>query len=217
MSKNRLNFNSSELARFSSNLNLNGLQEFKRSLEKFFISQVTLREYLTNDDNEVKLIIEVASPWKFTENVKYFRNSALSDIGYNSKVLLNILASLQEINDVLIDIEELSIVTEDTTVVIQRIGNLSIARQYDNILRVVLNSYNYMVSQIREVPEEIHIPVLTDNSNESYTILSELTNKKSEKEYFSYWGLCYASNFDTIIYDVKNSDFIFEELTFFPQ
>ncbi|MEO9892948.1 hypothetical protein [Aurantibacter sp.] len=219
MSINRVNFDTSELGGFSNDLNLNGLERFKKNLERFFISQISIRECITSYTSEVKLVIEVASPWKFSQNVEYFRNSTLSDTGYNGKALLNILAELQEVNDVLIDIEELSLTTEDTTIIIQRIGRLSIARQYDNILRVILNSYNYIVSSIREIPEEIHIPVLTaaDNKKEDYAILSDLTTRDSDSEYFSYWGLCYTSDFDTIIYDVKNADFIFEDVTIFPQ
>ncbi|MBM1107455.1 hypothetical protein JQC67_14975 [Aurantibacter crassamenti] len=216
MSTQGEHYDDSTFSGFSNNLDLNGLDNFVKKLERYFFSQVFVRECLTSNTSEVKLVIDVICPLTFSKNVEYFRAATVSDTGYNSSRLLKILSELQEVNNILIDIEEFSLTMEDTTIIVQKIDSLSVARQFDNILRLVLSTYNHIVSQIREVPNEIHIPVLMDNVYQSGTenLLNEFKTKTSDQDYFAYWGLCYDSDLDTIIYDVENSKFIFEDVLF---
>lgn len=214
------NYDVGELRGYSDDLDLVGLDKFKNKLEKHFFAQISIRRCITCSDTDIRLVIEAKGTIDFACSVKHFRTDVISDPGYNSRFLLKALAELQHLNTQPIDIEELAFTMSDTSIIVQRVGNLSVPRQYDNIMRIVMNDYKYIISQIREVPLEIHIPVLgygdtTENNNE---ILSSINYQTSDKDYFAFWGLYFNSEEEAIIYDVENSDFIFEEvLAFLPQ
>ena len=115
-----------------------------------------------------------------------------------------------------IDILEISFLMEDTSLFIQRVCGLSIVQQLDNIFRLVMNDYNYIITEIKEVPSEIHIPVFKNDEHEKepLDLIPESAKETTERDYFAYWGLYLDALNETAIYDVENSSFIFEEICY---
>ena len=218
MSKNWGDYDVSALRDYTNDLNLVGLEEFRNKLEKHFFAHVSIRKCVTCRIQEVRLVIEVKGTISFEHSVKHFRTDVIGDPGYNSKSLMKMVAELQSANSQLIDIEELALMMSDTSIIVQRVGNLSVARQYDNIMRIVMNDYKYIVSQTMERPLEIHIPVLEfyDNQENTNTFLSGVEKRIGDRYYFNYWAVYYDSA-DTLIYDVENSKLISEEIVCLPQ
>jgi len=218
MSTNWGNYDIGSFRGYSDDLNLEGLEKFKNKLEKHFFATVDIRKCITEQE-DIELVIKVNATIDFALAIQHFRIDILSNPGVNSNFLMNCLLELQEVNSVSLDIKELSFIMSDTSIFIQQVFKYGVAQQLDNIMRIVMNDYNYIISRLKEVPSEIHIPVLvdTDHGNASLTLLSDLTKRNTEKDYFTYWGLTFDSAIDTIIYDVENSDFIFEEVALVPQ
>lgn len=196
-------------------VNLKGLDLFKKKLGKRFFAEVEIRKCVT-DNTDVELVIEVKCTISFALAIQHFRVEVLSDLGVNSSFLTNCLSELRDANIESVDIKELSFLMSDTSIFIQKAYDYSIAQQLDNIMRVVMNEYNHIISRFKEVPLEIHIPVLEDvaTKEDTPTFLSDFDRPITEKDYFIYWGLYFDSAEDTVIYDVEKSSFIFEELCY---
>ncbi len=196
-------------------VNLKGLDLFKKKLEKHFFAEVDIRKCVT-DHTGVELVIEVKCTISFALAIQHFRVDILSDPGINSSFLTNCLSELRDVNIESVDIKELSFLMSDTSIFIQKAYDYSIAQQLDNIMRVVMNEYNHIISRLKEIPLEIHIPVLEDMAakEDTPTFLSDFDRPITGKDYFTYWGLYFDSAEDTVIYDVEKSSFIFEELRY---
>jgi len=215
MSTNWGNYDVSAFRGYSDDVNLAGLEKFKNKLEKHFFAKVAVRK-CTTEREDIELVIEVNAAIDFALAIQHFRIDILSNPGVNSNFLMNCLLELQEVNSASIDIKELSFLMSDTSIFIQRVCDYGIAKQLDNIMRIAMNNYNNIVSQLNEVPSEIHIPVFedVDHINDSLPLLSDFVKRTTEKDYFTYWELTFDSARDTVIYDVERSSFILEELCY---
>lgn len=215
MSTNWGNYDISTFGGYSDDFDLTGLEKFKNKLEKHFFATVAVRKCITERE-DIELVIEVSGTIDFALVIQHFRIDILSNPGVNSNFLMNCLLELQEANTESIDIKELSFLMSDTSIFIQQVCEYGVAQQLDNIMRLVMNDYNYIVSRLNEVPSEIHIPVFedVDRNSDSLPLLSNFAQRTTEKDYFTYWGLTFDSVRDTVIYDVEKSNFIFEELCY---
>lgn len=205
----------SELSGYSYDLNLVGLDTFKKKLEKHFFAIVDIRK-LMNDGKHVELVVEVDCTINFALAIQHFRVDVLSNVGVNSNFLMNCLTELQHKNTETIDIKELSFLMSDTSIFIQQVCEYGVVQQLDNVMRILMNDYHSIISRFREIPREVHIPVLEDTNNvdDDSLLLAEFGKRTTEKDYFTFWGLYFDSREDTVIYDVEKSDFIFEELCY---
>lgn len=199
-------------------LDLVGLDTFKKKLEKNYFAEVEVRKCIS-DSQEIELVIEVRSRISLALAVEHFRVDVLSKSNTaDSNILLYCLSKLRAANNrESIDIMEISFLMEDTSIFIQRVCDFSIVQQLDNIFRLVMNNYNYIIAEIKEVPSEIHIPVFKNDENEKnkLNMFPEKARETTEKEYFAYWGLYLDALNETAIYDVEKSRFIFEEISYF--
>lgn len=194
-------------------VNLIGLESFKKDLEKYFFSSAIVQKgncELTKTD----LVIELECNFDLGDVVRHFREEIFNESWIDAAALSKVLTGLQEKNDIKIDIEEFTMHMRDTTIVVQRIYSQSIAEQWGNILREVIYHYDRLTQNLGETPYEIYIPVLEEDKINSNSV-SRTTLKPglpSAEDYFTYWGLYLDSEEDAVIYDVKNSAFIFEDI-----
>jgi len=198
-------------------LDLIGLETFIKKLEKNYFAEVEVQKSIS-DSQEIELVIEVRSRISFALAVEHFRVDVLSKSNTaDSNFLLSCLTELRAVNNTeSIDILEISFLMEDTSLFIQRVCGFSIVQQLDNIFRLVMNDYNYIITEIKEVPSEIHIPVFKNDEHEKepLDLIPESAKETTERDYFAYWGLYLDALNETAIYDVENSSFIFEEICY---
>lgn len=192
-------------------VNLKGLESFKKDLEKYFFSSAIVRKSnieLTKTD----LTIEVECNFNLSDAASHFKEEIFNESGNNSADLSKMIAILQEKNDTTIDVGEFSLHLLDITIVIQRIYKKSILEQWNNIFREMIDQYGNLTLRLRETPFEIYVPVFEEHRSKDSHLGHNENEVISSKDYFTYWGLYFDSEEDAVIYDVKNSSFIFEDL-----
>lgn len=193
-------------------VNLIGLESFKKDLEKYFFSDAVIRKS-NSDPGRADLIIELECNFSLKDAVLNFREEIFNETRNDIADLCGTVGALQKKNVAPIDVEEFSLHLLDTTIIVQRIYKNSVLEQWNNVLRELIRHYDTLTHKLRETPFEIYVHVfedqsLKDGSRSSY----EEKGLHSNKDYFTYWGLYFDSEEDAVIYDVKTSSFIFEDL-----
>ncbi|QLG43822.1 hypothetical protein [Costertonia aggregata] len=199
---------------FNYNVRLEGLPNFIKSLEKHLFSNVVVRSVPKNDD-VVHLVIEAHCNFELSETVAHINNGIWGNTFdlKNTSFFLKALTDLRSKNIQSIDIDEFTILLEDTSLIINKIYEQSIPDQLENILQELANNYIYLTKGETEVPFEIYVPVFEENIIESDATLIKIetdTNKKVD--YFSFWGLYFYSQEDAVIYDLANKSIVYADL-----
>jgi len=132
-------------------INLVGLDIFRKRLEKRFYGKADILISHTLNSSNVELIIEVQGSISFELAVTHFRIDVLGNTGENAEFLAKCLFDLQKSNPESIDIMEFSLVMTDTSIFIQKVSDFSIVKQFDNIMRILMNDFNYLVSQMTTI------------------------------------------------------------------
>jgi hypothetical protein len=116
------------------------------------------------------------------------------------------ITQLKNHNPLEIDIEEVSILLKDTSIIIKKIYAQSIPEQLENILSEITDHHFNLSQTLNEVPFEIYIPVFEEGPLQDDETLMNIRsgNNASATDFFGYWGLYYDSEDDAIIYDLAN-------------
>lgn len=202
------NFKDNPHFKFNKDYKIRGLESFKNDLERHFFAKAGVCNY-TSDKNESLLAIELNCNLALVELLFYFNRGDWGKDGF----LTTHLRDLAKINGVTVDIDELSIHLKDTSIVINRIYNQSIAQQFENILTEIAHHYVHFTKGLSEVPYEIFVPVFEETNLETNTsFLNMAHGNNTRNDYFRYWGAYYLSQNDPSIYDLDSLSLISGDL-----
>ena len=206
--------------------NLKGLELFRRSLERDYFAKVSVRNCNCNkveNTNVVEssnLVVDLECNFNLIEVLYYLEkgswgqsSSSNQDSGTLKTAFYESLLTFQNINDIEIDVEELSIILKDTIIVIKRIFSQSIGQQLGHILHALAAHYVHFTRDLTETPYEIYLPVYTEEvpSNDSL-ICNVRRDTNSARDYFSYWALYFDSSPEGKIYDLEGKCIISGDL-----
>lgn len=204
--------------RVDNNCQVIGIEDFEKSLAKYFFSEVDVKVY-SFTDIEAHLNIEFQNNLTLSE-ILFFLNKHIWQDGKDKTILKNVnpflkaLQALKDKNAFSIDIEEISILLEDTSIVIKKIYPQSIPNQLENILKEITENHFRLTRNSNEVPFEIFIPVFEEGPLEKNDTLENIRtgSNSSANDYFGYWGLYFDSEVDAVIYDLENKSMIYGDL-----
>lgn len=184
---------------------LEGIDSFKKNLEKYFFSQVIIRDYGT-EATSAKLVLELNCNFGLTEMLHHLNSGTWGNFESKELSFTRMIETLKASNDCALEIEELSIFLKDTSIVINKIYDESIPEQLEAILKSVSENFGHFTKGLTEIPYEIYVPVFEENllENDS-TLLNIKSGNNKVKDYFKYWGLYFYNEDDVLIYDIKNN------------
>lgn len=208
MSYSNEDFNNHLPARHIKNASFNGLSGFVNTLEKYFFSDISVRDNSPKKDY-INLVIELSCDLSLMDMVIHSSRQSWGTFNYRKYSLADEIHSLEEINDVVFDVDEFSINLKDTSIIIDKIYNQSISDQLDNIFINLEKHFLQFTKGNVEVPYEIFMAVFEEEIIPNDIALAY--NKKTQN-YSSYWALYFDSEEDAIIYDLNNAKFIYEDL-----
>lgn len=184
---------------------LNGLDDFRNTLEKDFFAEVKIQSLSNAESKTTDLILEFYCNFGITESLHYFNNGSWG--GFTpSKKNQSIESSLQiafnglrECNNTAVDIMEASIHFKDTSIIISRLYNFSISEQIGDIILKVSEHFVYFTKGLTEMPYEIFVPVFEDKKLNG---LGPEDNHASS--YFDFWGLYFENDaqHDVMVYNL---------------
>ena len=196
-----------------------GIEEFKLELAHNYLSVIKGRP--GGAGGSAAFIVEIIAGYTLC----HFMSLAIDGIIYDSmkagakKFLLEpfnkAFKNLNDKNKSLIEISELKIEFQDSTVIVH---NLYVASMIDHLRQILIllsENHNKLSSKRGEFPDVIHIPVLENPDRESvyrFRIVEEIDETiipKGAEDYFKFWGLEYAINRSKRVYDV-NREFLID-------
>tara|TARA_R110002167_G_scaffold91083_14_gene245015 strand:+ start:1688 stop:2368 length:681 start_codon:yes stop_codon:yes gene_type:complete len=196
---------------------INGLSEFKKSLEKLFFSQVLICNS-SSDGKTVNLVVEIACNFDLNEGISHLDEGIWAQYrkktekGFESSHFYHLVKRLQTRNNFAIDIDELSIVFNNCNIVINKIYKNSIPKHLDAILTKFSEHHTLFTLREVEVPYEIFIPVFEESNIAANTddliAVNVVSDHNKKTDYFNYWGLYFQTEDDALIYDLKKSTVI---------
>ena len=199
------NFENNSSGGFNLDLRLEGIESFRKSLEKFFFSEATVRNCASSNLG-VNLAVELECNLSLVEMLFHFNRGTWGDFSQSYSSFTAVLEKFRTENLVSIDIEELSILFRDTRIIINKIYERSIPEQLESILGEMGKHYVHFSKGLSETPYEIYVPVFEEDCSENDFFLRTIeSTNHSQKDYFNYWGLYFESEDDAIIYDLKAS------------
>ncbi len=190
-----------------------GLEEFTRSLEKDFFAKVSIQCVYLTEKHRADLTVELQCNFALTEGMHYFNSESWSGVEQTmeeseSTPFYTAYKTLSLLNKGAVDIAEISLHFNDTSIIINRIYDQSIPEQLGNILDRLSEHFVYFTKGLTEMPYEIFVPVFED-------IPPQLPESKQEKpSYFDYWGLYFddGNNHDAKVYNLKTKKLLNEDL-----
>jgi hypothetical protein len=208
-------------SRNKGNRDVIGLESLKNSLEKDYFSNVTIRNSKVCCEQN-NLVIELSCPLDLHEVLYHIQQGTW---GTNEPMLVNKgltvlsqhMQSIREINNAFIDVEELSFLLQDCSIIIKKLGPESVEHQLDTILSTLAGNYVYLTRHLSETPSEIFIPVYEEVSSGDHVTRFAGPRRIENKGYYSYWGLYFERNTEAVIYDLQEKDFISGDLNLLNQ
>lgn len=208
MLQNQKNFKNTSPVGFNKKIDIEGLENFKKNLEKHFFSKATIRNGSTKD-SFIKLTIELNCNFGMIEMLHHFNNGNWGNFECKNQSFVHLLQQLQNSNDAYIEVEELSIFLKDTSLIINTIYDQSVPEQLENILKKIGNHYVHFTDGLNRIPYEIYVPVFEENTKENYSALLNSTKVDyNENDFISYWGLYFYSKEEAEIYDLETLSII---------
>ncbi|RAJ05839.1 hypothetical protein [Arenibacter echinorum] len=210
-------FNNPKIGTQSTN-HIIGLEAFKKDLEKHFFAEVSIGNYGLKEES-ANLIIDIRCNLSLDEALFYL-NKVTPQQGrtyksYPQKTFQFLLAysELKKLNGVALDISELTISLNDTTILISKIYEQSIADQAENILSELINHNLYYTKGLNETPFEVFIPVFEEDTLESDAKLRNIvSDNNNTNDYFGFWGMYYDQTEEAAIYDLNSKTIIFGDI-----
>lgn len=190
---------------FNTDLRLEGVESFRKNLEKYFFSDVIVRNCSSNSTG-TNLAIELECNLSLVEMLFHFNKGTWGNFSQGKSSFKGVLRQLRIENQVNIDIEELSILFKDTRIIVNKIYNKSIPQQLENVFIEMGKHYVHFSKGLTETPYEIYIPVFEECKNEKDILLRNIeADNHAKKDYFKFWGLYFDSEDDAVIYNLKGS------------
>ncbi len=203
------NFKLTPPTKLDENSGVLGLDVYLKSLERYYFSEVSLRNY-TSSDISLEMTIDMRCNMDLLEVLGFHNKRRWGSNGSHISPLKKSLDLLSEQNRLKLDIEELTLFLNDTNIIIKKTHNRSIPDLLDEVLSEIASHYVYFTKGLTEKPYEIFIPVFEDDiahNIEDNTTLGEM-NKKTTQSYFEFWGVYLESEEDASIYDVTKNMYI---------
>jgi len=188
-----------------------GINEFVNTLEYHYFSTVKLKSKSVSLDS-INLVLEVNCNLVLMELFSHFNSGRWGNSGKNVAPIQHCLEILNFKNKLSIDIEELTISLNDTSIVIKRIYDKSISTQFNDILKQIACNYVFLTKGLTQKPYEIFVPIFED-SIENF----ELTDTQLDftpKSYSEFWGIYLDKDDEASIYDVKRNTYVNGNLEF---
>ncbi len=200
-------------ARRCKNASFLGLNRFIETLEKYFFSQITIRDISTTNQ-KMNLVVELNCNLTLEEMVLHFNNGNWGSFSQINYCLRNEINLLEGKNDILINVDEFSIFLKDTSIIINKIYDRSIEDQLEQILITLTNNHFHFTKGFTEVPYEIYVPVFEENIIENNSSVREIQNTQNiRNDYFDFWGLYFESEGDAaVVYDLEEAVVLYEDL-----
>lgn len=210
MPLNLNNHKSHKFVDWNSDYTINGLDNYLKFLEFHYFSEVSLRNYTINNIG-LDMTLDINCPINLLEMLGHFnKNRWGKSIGLTTSPLQKGFEILTKKNNTNLDIEELTLILNDTSIVIKKISEKSILHQFNDIITELANHYIYFTKGLTEKPYEIFVPVFEDNiendvNNDKLNCIQKENNPQS---YFEFWGIYLDSLDDALIYDLNKNAFI---------
>jgi hypothetical protein len=212
MLSNQENFKNNSSVGFNKKDYIEGLGSFKKHLEKYFFSQVVVRDVST-ESTSTKLVLELSCNFGLTEMLHHLNLGTWGNFGSKENSFRHLLETLRGRNDQYLEVEEFAIFLKDTSIIINKIYDESIPQQLEEILQAVSKNYVHFTRGLTEIPYEIYIPVFEESLLEDDNTLMNIKSGNTQvKDYFKYWGLYFYTEDDALIYDLKNTAIISGDL-----
>lgn len=191
-----------------------GIDEFLKSLDFHYFSSVKLNnKHITF--NSISLVLEISCNLDLLELLAHFNTDRWGHNGKEKSPLQQELEILDLKNKYHIDIEELTIFLNDTSVVIKRIYDKSIPTQLNDILKQIAFNYVFLTRGLTQKPYEIFVPIFEDT-------LENPDNNEDEmniapKSYSEFWGIYLDKDDEASIYDVNKNTYVSGDLEFLSE
>jgi len=190
---------------YNSDLNIQGLESFRKTLEKNFFSEVNITNY-SFSTGSAQLALELNCNLSLIEMLFHFNKDNWGNFKQGKLNFIKLLRQLQNENEIPLDIEEFTLFLKDTTVVINKIYSESIPGQLHDIFSKIGEHYVHLSKGLTETPYEIYIPVFEECSHANDILIRNIeAGNQTKQDYYNYWGLYCDSEEDAVIYDLKNS------------
>ncbi|WP_298790211.1 hypothetical protein [uncultured Allomuricauda sp.] len=195
-----------------------GLEEFTSALEKVFFAKASVQCRYNTKQFRADLYVELRCNYGLTEGLHYCNTGnwggfAQNDSGETALTPFDSsYQNLYDLNKGAIDIAEISLHFNDTSLIVTRIYAQSIPEQLGAIIFKVSENFVYLTKGLTEMPYEIFVPVFEDVPEPS-------TEKENvDLNYYHHWGLYFDDevNHNAMVYDLKrkklyNEDFFLLE------
>lgn len=182
-----------------------GIVEFMNSMEFHYFSQVKIKSNLTTK-TALHLVLEITCNLELIELFAHLNTGRWGHSTPLTNPLLNGLLLLSSKNSAVIDIEELTLFLNDTSIVIKRIEEHSVATQFHEILAQIANNFVFLTEGLTKKPYEIFIPIFEDTF--STDGLSSPLKDNVTKTYYTFWGVYLDDQEEAAIYDVGKSSYV---------
>lgn len=192
---------------------INGLDAFRKVLERDFFSTVSISApCCSQDGTSGKLVVEMYCNLGLTEVLSHFNKGNWGATYEKQGGISPLLASFHQLRDqniLDVEIDELTLFLKDTTIIINTIGPCSIPLHWDAIITEMGSHFIHFTKGLTEMPFEIYLPVFMGTTTENIpTLLDINTENYDQNDYFKYWGLYFESQEDAVIYDLERKSII---------
>lgn len=192
---------------------LDGIDDFRNDLDDNYVALVKGRP--AGLGGLYHLSVEIVSTFALSHLVRLLLDGIAFDLikeGTKTFVLRPFLTAYKKLKDRNkygnADIEELRLIFQDSIVIIDGLGDDSVATSLAPILRTLAANYSNLLLTTGEPPYEIHIPVFEDPAGDRpsrFRVLLEVDEtipSISVADYYKLWGLWYDFSGQRRIYDV---------------
>ena len=191
-----------------------GIDDFLKSLDFHYFSDVKLNnKHITF--NSISLVLEISCNLDLLELLAHFNTDRWGYNGKEKSPLEQALEKLDLQNKYHIDIEELTFFLNDTSVVIKRIYDRSIATQLNDILKQIAFNYVFLTRGLTQKPYEIFVPIFEDTIQHMDGNEEELNI--APKSYSEFWGIYLDKDDEASIYDVNKNTYVSGDLEFLSE
>ncbi|WP_430425572.1 hypothetical protein [Maribacter litoralis] len=191
-----------------------GIDDFLKSLDFHYFSDVKLNnKHITF--NSISLVLEISCNLDLLELLAHFNTDRWGYNGKEKSPLEQALEILDLQNKHHIDIEELTFFLNDTSVVIKRIYDRSIATQLNDILKQIAFNYVFLTRGLTQKPYEIFVPIFEDTIQHMDDNEEELNI--APKSYSEFWGIYLDKDDEASIYDVNKNTYVSGDLEFLSE
>ncbi|MEC7263287.1 MAG: hypothetical protein VXW38_06075 [Bacteroidota bacterium] len=196
----------------------NGLDDFLKTLEKDFFATAKVQCKFSQPENRADLIIDLYLNFGLIDCLRHFNNGDWGGVTFSEESQSTMSSSvevalkkLNSLNNHSLDILELSLHFAETSIIISRLHEHSIAKQLGPIISSIGQHFVYFTKGLTEMPYEIFVPVFED------TTLENPRSKTTQYGYFDYWGLYFEnqSQHEAMIYSLNSKKLEKEDLFLF--